>query len=203
MNQPFKLPEITPEDVEIPQGHTLESWIDSRVARYDSRQLDWHALKFQADYDPKYRRAQMRYIGTGGTGMATATTTRCRPSTSPSRRWCCRPAAKARCICTPTPRRCSSCCAATSCASSSRHDGERFETVMQRARPHLGAARRLSRAGQRGHRRGADVRHHRQQQARDARPIRPIIRSRRSSGPRADSGCCGGAHQGNRDIPIR
>jgi len=70
MNQPFKLPEIKPEDVEIPQGQSLESWIDSRVARYDTRQLDWNALKFQADFDPKYRRAQMRYVGTGGTGVA-------------------------------------------------------------------------------------------------------------------------------------
>ena len=32
---------------------------------------DWDALKFQADYDPKFRRAQMRYIGTGGTGIST------------------------------------------------------------------------------------------------------------------------------------
>lgn len=28
------------------------------------------ALKFQADDDPKYRRAQMRYMGTSGTGIA-------------------------------------------------------------------------------------------------------------------------------------
>jgi quercetin dioxygenase-like cupin family protein len=28
------------------------------------------ALKFQADFDPKYARAQMRYMGTGGTGVA-------------------------------------------------------------------------------------------------------------------------------------
>ena len=44
--------------------------MDSRVARLDTRSYDWDALKFQADYDPKYRRAQMRYIGTGGTGVA-------------------------------------------------------------------------------------------------------------------------------------
>jgi quercetin dioxygenase-like cupin family protein len=70
MNQQFTLPEIKPEDVEIPHGHTLESWIDSRVARYETRQLDWNALKFQADFDPKYRRAQMRYVGTGATGVS-------------------------------------------------------------------------------------------------------------------------------------
>jgi len=70
MNQQVKMPEINPHDVEIPEGQTLESWIDSRVARYGTRQLYWNALKFQADFDPKYKRAQMRYIGTGGTGVA-------------------------------------------------------------------------------------------------------------------------------------
>jgi quercetin dioxygenase-like cupin family protein len=54
----------------VPQGKSLGEWINSRVARYATRTLDWDALKFQADYDPKYRRAQMRYIGTGGTGVA-------------------------------------------------------------------------------------------------------------------------------------
>ena len=41
----------------------------SRIARYETRTYDWDALKFQADFDPKYRRAQMRYVGTGGTGI--------------------------------------------------------------------------------------------------------------------------------------
>jgi len=40
-----------------------------RVARFETRRYDWDALKFQADLDPKYRRAQMRYVGTGGTGV--------------------------------------------------------------------------------------------------------------------------------------
>jgi quercetin dioxygenase-like cupin family protein len=53
----------------VPGGQTLSSWLNSRIARYETRSLDWHALKFQADYDQKYRRAQMRYIGTGGTGV--------------------------------------------------------------------------------------------------------------------------------------
>jgi quercetin dioxygenase-like cupin family protein len=57
------------ENVDIPSGQTLSSWLNSRIARYDTRSLDWDALKFQADYDPKYRRAQMRYVGTGGTGI--------------------------------------------------------------------------------------------------------------------------------------
>ena len=42
----------------------------SRVARVSERPYDWNALKFQADFDPKYRRAQKRFIGTGGTGVA-------------------------------------------------------------------------------------------------------------------------------------
>lgn len=41
----------------------------SRVARFEGRTYDWDALKFQADHDPKYRRAQMRYMGSGGTGV--------------------------------------------------------------------------------------------------------------------------------------
>ncbi len=54
----------------IPSGQSLAKWIDGRIARYETRTLDWNALKFQADFDPKYRRAQMRYIGTGATGVA-------------------------------------------------------------------------------------------------------------------------------------
>jgi mannose-6-phosphate isomerase-like protein (cupin superfamily) len=51
-------------------GQTFAQWMEGRVARYATRKYDWDALKFQADYDPKYRRAQMRYMGTGGTGIA-------------------------------------------------------------------------------------------------------------------------------------
>jgi quercetin dioxygenase-like cupin family protein len=64
------LPDIRPEDVKLPAGKTLGQWIESRVARFKTRTLDWDALKFQADYDPKYKRAQMRYVGTGGTGVS-------------------------------------------------------------------------------------------------------------------------------------
>lgn len=49
---------------------SFAQWMESRVARFASRRYDWDALKFQADFDPKYRRAQMRYLGTGGTGVA-------------------------------------------------------------------------------------------------------------------------------------
>ena len=52
------------------EGQTFAQWLESRVARFATRRYDWDALKFQADYDPKYRRAQMRYMGTGGTGVA-------------------------------------------------------------------------------------------------------------------------------------
>ncbi len=52
------------------EGQSFAQWMESRVARFATRSYDWDALKFQADYDPKYRRAQMRYLGTGSTGVA-------------------------------------------------------------------------------------------------------------------------------------
>jgi quercetin dioxygenase-like cupin family protein len=52
-----------------PEGASFADWMGSRIARYSTRTYDWNALKFQADFDPKYRRAQMRYVGTGGTGV--------------------------------------------------------------------------------------------------------------------------------------
>jgi quercetin dioxygenase-like cupin family protein len=51
------------------QGLTLKQLMESRTARHATRRYDWDALKFQADFDPRYRRAQMRYVGTGGTGV--------------------------------------------------------------------------------------------------------------------------------------
>ncbi len=53
----------------------FRDWMESRIARFETRRYDWDALRFQADYDPKYRRAQMRYMGTGGTGVASDTNT--------------------------------------------------------------------------------------------------------------------------------
>src|ERR1700722_20913370 len=53
-----------------PEGASFTEWMESRVARLATRKYDWNALKFQADYDPRYRRAQMRYVGTGATGVA-------------------------------------------------------------------------------------------------------------------------------------
>jgi mannose-6-phosphate isomerase-like protein (cupin superfamily) len=54
---------------------SLAGQMETRVARLSTRHLDWDALKFQADYDPAYRRAQMRYVGTGGTGVASDSNT--------------------------------------------------------------------------------------------------------------------------------
>jgi quercetin dioxygenase-like cupin family protein len=51
-------------------GNSLASLMGKRTARHATRTYDWDALKFQADFDPKYRRAQLRYVGTGGTGVA-------------------------------------------------------------------------------------------------------------------------------------
>jgi quercetin dioxygenase-like cupin family protein len=52
-------------------GKSFGERMNQRIARYETRSYDWNALKFQADFDPKYKRAQMRYMGTGGTGVGT------------------------------------------------------------------------------------------------------------------------------------
>jgi len=53
-----------------PKEKSLGQWMETRIARFETRKYDWNALKFQADFDPKYRRAQCRFIGTGATGVA-------------------------------------------------------------------------------------------------------------------------------------
>ena len=65
----------TPRTWDRPEGASFEDWMNTRVARFSTRKYDFDALKFQADFDPKYRRGQMRYIGTGGTGVAKDSTT--------------------------------------------------------------------------------------------------------------------------------
>ena len=60
----------TPRSWDRPEGASFADWMNTRVARFSTRKYDFDALKFQADFDPKYRRGQMRYIGTGGTGVA-------------------------------------------------------------------------------------------------------------------------------------
>ena len=44
-----------PATWERPEGASLEAWMNTRIARYSTRKYDWDALKFQADFDPKYR----------------------------------------------------------------------------------------------------------------------------------------------------
>lgn len=53
-----------------PNPNNLADFVESRIARFETRKYDFNALKFQADFDPKYRRAQMRYLGTGAAGVS-------------------------------------------------------------------------------------------------------------------------------------
>lgn len=46
----------------------LESQIDSFVATRESRTEDWDTLAFQTKAGDEFRRAQIRYMGSGGTG---------------------------------------------------------------------------------------------------------------------------------------
>jgi pimeloyl-ACP methyl ester carboxylesterase/mannose-6-phosphate isomerase-like protein (cupin superfamily) len=46
----------------------LETFIDSCMATRDSRLEDWNALGFQAAAGDQFKRAQIRYVGSGGTG---------------------------------------------------------------------------------------------------------------------------------------
>jgi mannose-6-phosphate isomerase-like protein (cupin superfamily) len=46
----------------------LEALIDSCLASRASRREDWDTLAFQASMGEEFRRAQIRYIGSGGTG---------------------------------------------------------------------------------------------------------------------------------------
>lgn len=52
-----------------PENTTLEAWMSTRVAKRSTREYDWNALKWQAEVDPVYKRAQTRYIGTGAAGV--------------------------------------------------------------------------------------------------------------------------------------
>lgn len=80
-NERGLLDPLTPPEADIqrslmqPSGQSFSDWMESRVARRSMRSYDWDALKFQADYDPRYRRAQMRYVGTGGTGVSSDSNT--------------------------------------------------------------------------------------------------------------------------------
>jgi mannose-6-phosphate isomerase-like protein (cupin superfamily) len=52
----------------LPPGQTLGDILLSRTVRKSDLAYDWGVLKFQADINPKYKRAQMRYIGLGAAG---------------------------------------------------------------------------------------------------------------------------------------
>jgi len=67
-------PDVEPSLLQ-PSGSSLAQWMEARVARYATRRYDWNALKFQTEVDPRYARAQMRYVGTGGTGVASDSNT--------------------------------------------------------------------------------------------------------------------------------
>lgn len=54
-----------------PADKTLGEWLTSRTARRAARTYDWGALGWQAEVDPKYKRAQTRYIGVGAAGAKT------------------------------------------------------------------------------------------------------------------------------------
>ncbi|TCP31715.1 cupin domain [Scopulibacillus darangshiensis] len=51
------------------QKLSKEEFEKKYVARLKDRKTDWDVLSFQESIDPKYRRAQIRYVGGGGTGQ--------------------------------------------------------------------------------------------------------------------------------------
>jgi quercetin dioxygenase-like cupin family protein len=59
---------------EQPSGTDLDTLIDLCVATADSRHEDWDTLGFQAKQGEQFRRAQIRYIGSGATGDHSADT---------------------------------------------------------------------------------------------------------------------------------
>lgn len=52
---------------------SVEEFEKKYVGRLSAKEFDWDVLKFQEEVDPKYRRAQMRYIGRGATATADST----------------------------------------------------------------------------------------------------------------------------------
>ncbi|MHA6669364.1 cupin domain-containing protein [Homoserinimonas sp. A447] len=52
----------------------LEEMIDASTALLETRNVDWGALAFQTKMGEKFRRAQVRYIGSGATGDHSADT---------------------------------------------------------------------------------------------------------------------------------
>ena len=64
-----KDPEMSTDNPESP-GETgeLDEMIDSYLATRESRTEDWDTLSFQTKAGEQFRRAQIRYMGSGGTG---------------------------------------------------------------------------------------------------------------------------------------
>jgi mannose-6-phosphate isomerase-like protein (cupin superfamily) len=56
------------EEQDVAAPTDLEALIDSCLARRETRQEDWDTLAFQAAAGEQFRRAQIRYIGSGATG---------------------------------------------------------------------------------------------------------------------------------------
>lgn len=66
-----RLAEDASHTLQRPNGASFAQWMNSRCVLRATRKYDWDALKFQTEVDPTYARAQMRYVGTGGTGVQT------------------------------------------------------------------------------------------------------------------------------------
>ncbi|PCI53964.1 MAG: cupin [Alphaproteobacteria bacterium] len=61
---------MTQELPKISSDKELGDLVEGQIARFKTRRYDFDALKFQADHDPVYRRAQVRYLGTGAAGVS-------------------------------------------------------------------------------------------------------------------------------------
>lgn len=54
----------------IPDGMSLQEFVNSRIARFSTQRYDFSALKFQADFAAKYQQTQMHCIASGQRGAA-------------------------------------------------------------------------------------------------------------------------------------
>lgn len=58
----------TARDLSYETAEDLEAFTDSLILTRDSRHEDWDTLGFQAKAGDQFRRAQIRYVGSGATG---------------------------------------------------------------------------------------------------------------------------------------
>ena len=58
----------------IPDGMSLQEFVNSRIARFSTQRYDFTASKFQADFAAKYQQTQMHCIATGSRGVGGDTT---------------------------------------------------------------------------------------------------------------------------------